>query len=124
MTTRGVRWSKLDLEQARTLYEGGLSFSQVGSKLGFSATYLARRFKAAGIPARPSGRPFTTPSPPVDVNEIVRLREAGESFPAIGAALGIGHDMVRDRYLRATGKPRRTPDRPAGQRRALTWHEV
>lgn len=85
-----------------------MSFRQLAERLGYTQSYLARRFKTAGIPTRPSGRPLTTPAPEVDPAEIVRLRAAGESFPAIARALGVSTDMARDRYLRATGRPRRS----------------
>lgn len=108
-----MRWSKLDLEEARRLYNTGLSFAQIGQRLGYTKSYLSKRFRAAGIATLPSGRPVTTPAPVVDVADLVRRREAGESFSAIARALGIGHDLARDRYLRATGQPRRTAERRA-----------
>jgi len=97
----------LDLERARELYEAGLSFSQVGRELGYSATYLARRFKAAGIPARPEGRPMSAPAPAVDLQELVQLREDGWTFPRLADRYGLSDDAVRTRYLRAKGLPLR-----------------
>ena len=101
------RTSELDLERARQLYEAGLSFSQVGREIGYSATYLARRFKAAGIPARPEGRPLTTPAPAVDLDELVTLREHGWTYPRLAERYGLSADAVRTRYLRAKGLPLR-----------------
>lgn len=107
MTTRGLRFSKLDLDEARRLYEQGLSFAQVGRQLGYSATYLARCFKVARIPARPEGRSLTTPAPPVGLDELVRLREEGWSYPRLSERYGLSADAVRTRYLRAKGLPLR-----------------
>lgn len=109
VSTSGRRWSKLDLDEARRLYDSGLSFRQVGERLGFTQSYVAGRFRREGIPRRPSGRPSPTPAPEVDPAEIVRRKEAGESFVAIAAALGISGDMARDRYLQAAALPRRAP---------------
>lgn len=41
MGTLGMRWSKLDLDEARRLYESGLSLAQVGRKLGYTQSYIA-----------------------------------------------------------------------------------
>lgn len=109
--TAGMRWSRLDLDEARRLYEAGLSFSQLGQRLGYCRSYLARRFKSAGIPVRPEGRAPRTPAPHVDLAEIVRRRERGQTFPAIAEALGISNDMARDRYLQAEGRERRAHER-------------
>jgi lambda repressor-like predicted transcriptional regulator len=97
----------LDLAQARDLYEAGLSFRQVGREIGYSGTSLARCFKAAGIPTRPGGRPFPTPAPAVDPQELVRLREDGWSFPRLAEWYRLSNDAVRTRYLRAKGLPLR-----------------
>jgi len=64
------RPSRLDLDEARRLYGSDLSFSRVGQILGYSATSLARRFKAAVIPVRPSSRPLGTPAPEIDLDGI------------------------------------------------------
>jgi len=121
MGTHGQRWSTLDLEEARRLYDSGLSFREVGERLGFAPSYIAARFRRDGVPCRPSGRPLPTPAPEVDSAEIVDRKQRGESFVAIAAALGMSRDMVRDRYLIAVGRPRRATER---RRRSFTWHEV
>lgn len=108
MGTLGKRWSTLDLDEAYRLYMGGMSFSQVAATLGYTKSYVARRFRKAGLPARPSGRPLTTPAPDIDPADIVRLRAAGCSFPQIAAKLDLSTDSARDRYLIATGRPRRS----------------
>lgn len=113
MGTLGRRWSTLDLNEAYRLYVGGMSFSQVAAVLGCTKSYVARRFREAKLQARPSGRPFTTAPPVVDPADIVRLRNAGCSFPRIAAELGLSADSARDRYLLAVGRPRR-----AGRRRS------
>jgi len=97
----------MDVDEARRLYDSGLSFAQVGQRVGYSATWLARRFKAAGIPVRPSGRPLTTSVPDVDLKELVRRRDAGWTFPRLARAYGLSDDAVRTRYLRAKGLPLR-----------------
>lgn len=108
MGTLGKRWSPLDLERARQLYDSGLSFSELGQRLGYSGSYLARRFKAAGLRTRPEGRhPAASISNP-DPSDIVTRREAGQTFTAIAEALGISRDVARDRYLKATRRPRRS----------------
>ena len=111
MGTLGMRWSTLDLDEAHRLYVGGMSFSQVAAELGCTKSYVVRRFREAGLQARPSGRPLTSPAPVVDSADIVRLRDAGCSFPQIAAELGLSTDSARDRYLIATGRPRRTTSR-------------
>ena len=111
MGTLGKRWSRLDLDEAHRLYMGGMSFSQVAAELGCTKSYVARRFREAGLAARPSGRPLTTPAPDVDPVDIVRLRDAGCSYPQIAAELGLSEDSARDRYLHATGRPRRAATR-------------
>ncbi|GAA3579841.1 hypothetical protein GCM10022197_41840 [Microlunatus spumicola] len=118
MSTRGSRSSKLDLKEARGLYEQGLSFAQVGRRLGYSATYLARRFKSAGIQARPEGRPLATPAPSVDLDELIRLREEGWTYPRLGERYGLSDDAARTRYLRAKGRPLR---RAEAERRGVAW---
>ncbi|WP_157720029.1 helix-turn-helix domain-containing protein [Microlunatus sagamiharensis] len=109
MSTLGKRWSTLDLEEARRLYEAGMSFREVGERLGFAPSYIAARFRRDGVPCRAPGRPLPTPAPEVDPAEIVRRKQGGESFIAIAADLGISRDMARDRYLLASGLPRRAP---------------
>ena len=112
------RARRLDLEWARDLYEAGLSFSEVGREVGYSATYLARCFKADGIPARPAGRPMTTPAPAVDLEELVGLREQGWTFPRLALRYGLSKDAVRTRYLRAKGLPLR---RAEAERRGVPF---
>ena len=107
MGTLGMRWSTLDLDEAHRLYAGGMSFSQVAAELGSTKSYIAKRFRQAGLPARPSGRPLTTPAPDVDPADIVRLRDAGRTYPQIAVELGLSKDSARDQYLIATGRPRR-----------------
>lgn len=107
MGTLGKTWSRLDLDEARRLYDSGLRCRQVGQRLGVGASYISRRLRQARIPMRPSGRPLTTPAPTVDPAEIVRLREQGVTYTAIAAALGLSRDMARDRYLKAAGRRRR-----------------
>lgn len=102
--TSRKRWSQADIDHARRLYESGLASPQLGRRLGYSATWLARVFKKAGIPVRPSGRPMTTPAPSVDIDELVRLREDGWSYTRIGRHCGPSDDIVRKRYLRVTGR--------------------
>lgn len=114
----GRRPQTLDLERARRLYEAGLSFSQVGLEVGYSGTYLARCFKAAGIPVRPAGRPLTTPAPVVDVQELVGLRESGWTFPRLAQRYGVSNDVVRTAYLRAKGLPLR---RAEAERRGVPF---
>lgn len=109
--------STLDLEEARRLYDSGLSFTQVGQHIGYSATYLARRFKAA-VPVRPSGRPLTTPAPTVDVEELVQLHDAGTTYRQLSERYGISDDAVRTRYLRARGLPLR---RAEAERRGVPF---
>jgi len=116
VSTLGMRWSRLDLDEAHRLYVGGMSFSQVAAELGCTKSYVVRRFREAGLAARPSGRPLTTPPPVVDPADIVRLRDdAGWSFPQIASELGLSRDNARDRYLLATGRPRRTATRTKPQ---------
>ncbi|GAB2586548.1 hypothetical protein GCM10009593_26990 [Microlunatus antarcticus] len=112
------RPSTLDLDRARRLYEAGLSFSRVGAELGYSATYLARRFKTAGLPVRPSGRPLATPAPPVDLPELVQLSESGWTYSRLAERYDMSTDAVRTRYLRAKGRPLR---RAEAERRGVPF---
>ena len=110
VSTLGKGWSTLDLQEAHRLYQSGLSFEQLGRKLGYSKSYLARRFRAAGISVRPSGRPLTSPAPEVDVHELVLLRESGSTYPNLADRYGISVASARARYYRATGRPLRSTD--------------
>lgn len=120
MSRSRKRWSEADLEHARALYEGGLSFAQLGRELGYSATWLARVFKKAGVPVRPSGRPMTSPAPTVDLDELKALRETGWTYVELGTRYGISTAMARAKYFRLVGRPlnameaRRRAEAPRG----------
>jgi len=87
MSRRRKRWPQADVENAQALYDGRLGFAQLGQRLGYSATWLARVLKTAGIPVRPSGRAFTSPGPQVDLDELRYLREQGWSYQKIRRSL-------------------------------------
>ena len=67
-------------------------------------------FEAAGILAKPA--------PQVDLDEFVRLREAGWSYPRLAERYGLSNDAVRTRYLRAKGLPLRGAE---AERRGIPW---
>lgn len=105
MSRSRKRWSEAGLQHARELYDGGLSFAQLGRELDYSATWLARVFKKAGVPVRPSGRPLTSPGPLVDLVELKELRESGWSYGQLGTRYGISSATARSKYFRLIGRP-------------------
>jgi hypothetical protein len=98
-----------DLSEARRLYGSGMSCRQIGERLGLSYSRVACHLREAGVSMRPSGRPLTSPALEVNVQELVRLRESGATYPCLAARYGSSTDAARDHYLRATGRPRRAP---------------
>lgn len=96
----------LDLDEARRLYESGLSFSELGLRLGLSKGYLSKQFAVAEIPVRPRGRTVLTPEPQIDVEALVGLRDAGATFARLGDLFGITPAYARVRYRRAKGLAR------------------
>ncbi len=76
---------------------------------------LIRERVSAGIRnARANGRRFGRPRVKTDLDEILRLRAAGQSFRKIAAKVGIGEATVRERLRDQRGKPQEiSPGKPS-----------
>ena len=69
----------------------------------------ARRWlRAAGVELQPKGRP-SHPAQMLDVNELLRLYEAGASIGTLGERFGVSSATVRARLLEAGVKLRPRP---------------
>jgi DNA invertase Pin-like site-specific DNA recombinase len=76
---------------------------------------LIRERVTAGIRnARANGKCFGRPRAKTDLDEILRLRAAGQSFRKIAAKVGIGEATVRERLRDQRGKPQKiSPGKPS-----------
>jgi hypothetical protein len=87
-------------------YGKGDSMRAIADSYGVTRHVIRRILREAGEPIRRTGRPST----PVALNELVALREAGLSWVAVGAQLGISSEAARQRYAEA--KSRRVSVQP------------
>ena len=90
---------------ARHLQEhgtGGVSDRALAKTLGVSRTTIRRARRDHGLPARPPGRPCT--SPELD-SLVVKMRDEGAaSFSEIGAVLGLTKQAAHKRYRVAVAR--------------------
>jgi DNA invertase Pin-like site-specific DNA recombinase len=90
---------RLDLEEIRRRTEAGQTLEEIANAIGASSTGVQRAMVRAGIPRRPKGGRGRKPR--LDVEEIRRRRQAGESVARIARAIGaseIGVKKVVQRY--------------------------
>jgi hypothetical protein len=90
---------RLDIEEIRRWTEAGRTLAQIGETIGASSTRVRLTMVRAGIPRRPKGG--TRQSPRLDVDEIRRRPQAGQSVGGIARAIGaveIGVKKVVQRW--------------------------
>jgi hypothetical protein len=107
---------RLDLEEIRRRYEAGESIAAIGAVGGVSRTAVRDAMIRAGIPTRPGPRPAGERRGPLrhlDVEEIRRRWETGETLVAIARAVGASRGGVR-LAMERVGNDRRS------RRRALS----
>jgi hypothetical protein len=89
---------RLDVDEVRRRYEAGESLAGIGEVLGVSGTTVRHAMIRAGIPRRPGPRPAGERRGPLrhlDVDEIRRRWEAGETVVEIAQAIGASRGGVR-----------------------------
>jgi hypothetical protein len=101
---------RLDVDEIRRRYEAGESVAGIGAAMGASDTSVRHAMVRAGIPTRPGPRPAREPRGPLhrlDVEEVCRRWEAGETIAAIAEAIGASISGVR-RSMDRNGIDRRS----------------
>jgi hypothetical protein len=89
---------RLDVDEIRRRYESGESLARIGEVMGVSGTSVGHAMIRAGIPRRPGPRPAGERRGPLrhlDVDEIRRRWEAGETVVEIARAIGASRGRVR-----------------------------
>ena len=118
-----MRRTKIDVENARQMYESGMTLKEVGDELGFSAGAIFRQFKNHGIERRPKGgwnRSIYAPKK-IDFDCAVTLYQHGMTLQQIGDVFNCSKQAVH-KLLRYHGvereegrqgpKPRKPLDLP------------
>jgi hypothetical protein len=88
---------RLDLDEIRRRYQAGESLATIGAAMGGSDTSVRHAMVRAGIPTRPGPRPAGERRGPLhrlDLEEIRRRREAGETVVTIAQAIGASESGV------------------------------
>jgi len=96
---------RLDVEEVRRRYESGESLAAIGAAMGVSDTSVRHAMVRVGIPTRPGPRPAGERRGPLhrlDVAEIVRRYQAGETIVGIARAIGASESGV-GRAIRRNG---------------------
>lgn len=101
MGTLGRRWTRFDLAEAQRLYADGATCQQIADKQNLSRTYVSTQLRNAGTAMRPVGRPRHEVI--VNVDRLVRLREAGMSWRRLSEYFHVTRHAARAAYLRAVG---------------------
>jgi hypothetical protein len=89
---------QLDVAEIRRRYEAGESLATIGAAMHASDTAVRHAMVRAGIPTRPGPRPAgERRGPPrrIDVDDVRRRSQAGETIPAIARAMGASPRGVR-----------------------------
>jgi len=89
---------RLDVSEIRRRYEAGESLAEIGAAMGASDTTVRNAMVRVGIPTRPGPRPAGERRGPLrrlDVEEIRRRWEAGETMVVIAKAIGASLAGVR-----------------------------
>jgi hypothetical protein len=84
---------RLDLAEIRRRTEAGQTLVEIANAIGASSTGVQRAMVRAGIPRRPKGGRGRKPR--LDVDEIRRRRQAGESVAGIARAIGASEIGVK-----------------------------
>jgi hypothetical protein len=93
----GPYGGRLDVHEIRRRYEAGESLAEIGAAMGASDTTVRNAMVRAGIPTRPGPRPAGERRGPLhrlDVEEVPRRREAGETIKRIARAIGASESGV------------------------------
>jgi hypothetical protein len=93
------------VEEVRRRYESGESLAAIGAAMGVSDTSVRHAMVRVGIPTRPGPRPAGERRGPLhrlDVAEIVRRYQAGETIVGIARAIGASESGV-GRAIRRNG---------------------
>jgi 5-methylcytosine-specific restriction endonuclease McrA len=102
----------IDWEEARRLYEDGLSLPRVARRLGVDQGTLCRRLYVAGVSMRSSKDYAAT----FEVDTARRLYESGMGLYAVAREVGAENVTRLSRELRKAGVQIRRPGRPTGSR--------
>ena len=107
---------RLDVEEVRRRYEAGESLAAIGAAMGASDTTVRHAMVRVGIPTRPGPRPAGERRGPLqrlDVAEIRRRYQAGETIKGIARAIGASESGV-GRAMDRIGIARRSRRRKPG----------
>lgn len=96
---------EIDIDEARRLYESGLSFTRISAKMGGDPQTIGRRLKAAGVAIRPAGRRHLD----LDIDRIVALKRSGVRNRKIAEEFGVSVPTIRHRLLAVGVIQRRRP---------------
>ena len=99
---QGIR-PRLDLEDICRRTEAGQTLVEIANAIGASSTGVQRAMVRAGIPRRPKGDIGRNPR--LDVEEIRRRHEMGESVAVIARAIGAS-EMGVEKVVQRFGIPR------------------
>jgi hypothetical protein len=94
----GAYRGRLDLDEIKRRYEAGESLAKIGTAMGVSDTAVHHAMVRAGIPRLPGSRPAGErrgPQRRIDVDEVRRRWEAGETIGTIARAIGASDKGVR-----------------------------
>ena len=95
----GCHRTRADLDQARGLYESGLTLAEVSEQVGIAASRLSQHLRRLGVTMRPA-----SPRRRSAANKkIVQLRDSGLAWRQIAGQVGMSVPGARQRYLEAQG---------------------
>ena len=77
----------VDMDEALKLKESGMKMEKIGEKLGCSASYLRKHFRAMGVRQKTLEEKY-------DINKVVKLREEGKTLDQSGKKMGYHPSMV------------------------------
>jgi DNA-binding CsgD family transcriptional regulator len=92
-------YTDADREVMRELYEGGLTYAQIGQRFSTHGTYVGQILRSLGIKGRPTAQILT----PSQQAEICRLRASGLKQPVIASQFGVSQTLVSRTIRRARG---------------------
>jgi hypothetical protein len=105
---------RLDVDEVRRRYQAGESLAEIGAAMGASDTTVRHAMVRTGIPTRPGPRPAGERRGPLhrlDVEEIRRRREGGETILGIARAIGASESGV-SRAIKRSRIGRTVPSAP------------
>jgi hypothetical protein len=114
----------LSIDELVRRYRAGESCAAIAAATGSRPTTVQGRLKRAGVKLRPPGRPASRGLIDVADADLVARYRAGETCPAIAAAIGMSESMVYDRLKRAGVEMRRGGKAPGYGRLDLPDVEI